>query len=67
MLLNCEEIIKLHVYVRSVVDLLSYLPVQGSYPYLLMLLKALSPQVYTLAFALAYLLAMIFSTSSIPA
>lgn len=51
----------------SAVDLYSYLPVQGSCPRLLMLLTALSPEVHTLARALAYLLAMLFSASSIPA
>lgn len=55
-LLNCEQITKPHVYVRSVVDLHPSLPVQGSCPHLFTLLKALSLQVYTLVFALAYLL-----------
>lgn len=66
-LLNCEKISVSHLYVMSVVDLHSYLPVQGSCPHLLMLLIALSPQVHILARTLFYLLAMLFSASSIPA
>lgn len=56
-LLKCEQTTKSQAYIRSVVAFYSYLPVQGSCPHLFTLLKALSPQVFTLAFALAYLLA----------